>query len=95
MTFRLQQISHFCSIKFFRRIHIRQQSEFLFYRFKSATVCPGSLRLWGSLSSSQLQHLLAAPGSVLGLHHYLGLAYSPLKRKDEEREVGGREVIKP
>lgn len=44
----------------------------------------------GSLSSSQLQHLLAAPGSVLGLHCYLGLVYSPLKRKDEEREVGGK-----
>lgn len=36
----------------------------------------------GSLSSSQLQHLLAAPRTVLQLHHDLGLGSSPVKRKE-------------
>lgn len=37
---------------------------------------------WGFSSSSQLRHLLAPPGNVLGLHHDLGLGSNPVKRKE-------------
>lgn len=36
MTLRLQQIPPFSSIKFFKKIHIRQQSRFSFHMFKTA-----------------------------------------------------------